>query len=305
MLEIAKQFENKPVFKTHTITQKKGKHRVVNNPHPDIKPTLKEFNKQATTYYQKELARHGVTDVPHAYLPKKSIKTNAKTHQNAPTIIKFDFSHFFDDVRFEYIENHLYELIPEMTPKNKHLIKHLLINPATNGVTQGLPPSGALAGLALVPFWRTLRDTLPNEITFTQYSDDLIFSCQKTNQKNFNITTLTNKINNALTKNNLDFTINAKKTKIQNRHFRRVTGVSLNHQNKCTPSVKNHRWLRSFAHILRQSQDLEETLRHFEIESLTVVNGKISYMQSIDETGKIQRLLTKNSELFRRFGILL
>lgn len=302
MITTALKFEHKRVFNTIKIQQKSGKLRIVNNPVADLKPILKQFNKETTQYYHDLLMLNGLNEIPHAYLPRKSIKTNAQVHKNAPKIIKFDFAHFFDDVRFEYVEEHLFKLIPGMTHDNKHIVEHLLINPKTKGVIQGAPPSGALAGLALIPFWQELRRSLPRDIVFTQYSDDLIFSTESETNDVFTIGQITKKIEKALVKSKLNFTINAEKTKTQTRHFRRITGVSVNDKNQCTPSVKNHRWLRSFAHMLRKNQDIVETLAHFNTE-IDIVNGKIAYMHSIDETAKISALLAKHHDLFNRFGV--
>lgn len=294
LMETANKLANTHnLINTFTIKQD-HKNRIVNNPIPELKQALKKFNTPLTKKYEDVLLANNIENIAQAYLPKKSIATNASIHQYSKTIIKYDFSHFYDDVRFSYFKEYLRELIPEMTKENEHLIKRLLINPKTKGVTQGLPVSGALAGLSLIPFWIKLRKLLPKTIQFTQYSDDLIFSYTTPKQPSqFNMGYLTKQIKRALIESNRAFTINEKKTSIQKDQFRSVTGVHINHENKKTPTLKDYRFLRMFSYSLRRGTPLDECLNKWGFASKASFVGKVSYMRSIDETGKIDKLLHK------------
>lgn len=301
LMMTAKNLANeKNLINTFTIKQD-HKNRTVNNPIPELKKALQLFNKKLTKIYESELIANDLDRIAQAYLPNKSIITNATVHQHSKMILKYDFSHFYDDVRFDYFEKYIYKLEPEMTNKNKHLIKRLLINPNTNGVTQGLPVSGALAGLALIPFWLELKKALPSTIKFTQYSDDLTFSytTPKAPSK-FNMGYLTRQIKQAMIKSKRNFTINEKKTAVQKDQFRTITGVHVNHENKKTPSLKDYRFLRMFSYALQRGTPLDECLSKWGFKSKAAFTGKVAYMRSIDETGKVDKLLHKYATEYLR-----
>ncbi len=279
------------------------KTRWVNDPIPELKTALKNWNIEITQLYIKELEDHDLTKYSQAYLPNKSIVTNAKIHQHSNKIIKFDFSGFYDSVSFEYLKGYIAESTYANTDDLK-LIERLLIDPKTGGLTQGLPVSGALAGLALIPFWDELRATIDDNIMFTQYSDDLTFSLKSQKETpRFNVEYLTLKINQALKTVNRDFKLNDDKTTEQERQFRKITGVRINHNNQMTCSRKDYRLFRTITHVLSKESDTNAVLKQFGFKSKASFTGKISYMRSIDETGKIDRLIDKNSSTFLKHNL--
>ena len=274
----------------------KGKTRQVNNPNPKLKSVLKEWNVELTHYYQRELQRHGLEDVAHAYLPGKSIMTNANIHKHAD-VIQFDFKGFYDSCQYKYFKNHLEKIDPsiQQDQKRRHAyIRRLVIDPETKGVTQGLPVSGALAGLTLIPFWSALKNNLPEDIVFTQYSDDLTFSV-KDNQPHhdFTVETLTDYIHYCLSITGLDFTLNHEKTRQDTAHNRKITGIRINHADQTTPSRKDYRMLRQALYEMTKTDELKDVLTQFDFESKASFVGKIAYMRHIDETGKIDKLINK------------
>lgn len=282
--------------------KEKNKIRNVNDPIPELKTVLKEWNVVITDYYQKKIKLAGISDIPHAYLPGKSIKTNASSHTSSE-IIQFDFKGFYDSCKFEYFIQDLIKLDPSMNESNWHLIKRLLIDPKTGGLTQGLPVSGALAGLCLVPFWIELRQSLPENIIFTQYSDDLTFSYTSQKPQNFTIQDMTQVIKEALCKSNLSFRLNINKTRIEKNQYRKITGVRINHKNQMTPSRKDYRFLRSAFYILSKSENLEKELHTWGFKSKSAFIGKISYMRSIDTTNKINNLINHYKTTCLKHGL--
>lgn len=279
------------------------KTRWVNDPIPQLKQALKEWNQELTAYYERVLEQEHLTLYAQAYLPNKSIKTNAKIHQNSSTIIKFDFSGFYDSVHFDYIKPHI-KAVTRASDDELLLIERLIIDPETNGVTQGLPVSGALAGLALVPFWSQLRKNLHKDIQFTQYSDDLTFSKQSRQaEPYFTKETLTTIIKQTLAETDRDFVLNDGKTTVQSQQFRKITGVRINHNNQLSCSRKDYRLFRTMIHVLSKESDTESVLKQFGFKSVASFTGKISYMRSIDETGKIDKLIEQNSEILLRHGL--
>lgn len=280
----------------------KGKLRDVNDPIPELKTMLKEWNVVITDYYVQQLQKHDVSHIAHAYLPNKSIQSNAQAHLFSP-VAQFDFKGFYDSCKFDYFVNALRDLDPTITKQNEHIIKRLLIDPNTGGVTQGLPVSGALAGITLIPFWVELNKSLPDNMRFTQYSDDLTISFTGKKPPEFTIPILTQKIYEALHRANLDFKLNNDKTRIQRDQYRKVTGIRINHHNQTTPSRDDYRFLRHALHVLSKSDDLEKELKIWGFPSKHAFIGKISYMRSIDSTGKINRIIMKYRHTCRKHGL--
>lgn len=280
----------------------KGKLRDVNDPVPELKAVLKDWNGTLTDYYVQQLQERNVSHVAHAYLPNKSIQTNAQAHLYSP-VIQFDFKGFYDSCRFDYFKESLRELDPALNDQNEDTIKRLLIDPNTGGVTQGLPVSGALAGLSLIPFWVELGKNLPENVRFTQYSDDLTFSYVGRTPPGFTVPALTQKIYEALKATGLDFKLNTDKTRTQKEQYRKVTGIRINHHNQTTPSRNDYRFLRHALYVLSKSDDLDQELAEWGFESKAAFVGKVSYMRSIDSTGKINRLIMKYRTTCRKHHI--
>lgn len=280
----------------------KGKIRKVNDPIPELKGILKEWNTVITNYYVKKLKENGVAHIAHAYLPNRSIQSNAQAHLYS-SVAQFDFTGFYDSCQFDYFVEDLKALDPTLTEQNQHLIKRLVIDTETGGVTQGLPVSGALAGLSLIPFWVELEKRIPSNMRFTQYSDDLTFSFTGTTPKEFTVPVLTQLIYESLHAVNLDFKLNAKKTRIQHAQYRKVTGIRINHHNQTTPSRNDYRFLRHALYVLSKSDDLDKELAEWGFASKNAFIGKISYMRSIDSTGKINNLIMKYRETCRKHNI--
>lgn len=282
--------------------KEKNKNRIVNDPIPKLKSILKKWNTIITEYYINELNKNNIGKIVHAYLPGKSIRTNANCHTQSD-IIQFDFKGFYDSCRFDYFKEHLYKLDNTLDKKDESIIKRLLIDPKTKGVTQGLPVSGALAGLTLIPFWVKLKETLPENIIITQYSDDLTFSYTGNRPSLFTVNKLKNVIYNVLDEVNLNFTLNNKKTRIEKVQYRKVTGVRINHLDQTTPSRKDYRFLRHALFILSKSDCLDKELDIWGFESKESFVGKISYIRSIDSTNKVNKTILQYRDTCKRHNL--
>lgn len=250
-----------------------------------LRTALREENKRLYEVYEKELSKYDISEIPQAYRKEHDIRTNAKIHKENKTIVKFDFSKFYDNVDWSYIRPYIETLYPDLNA-NEKTYRKCFIDADTGGVYQGSPCSGVLAGLALIPFWCELKKALPEE-TFTQYSDDLIVSNTTKNQKEIEQIIL-----QCLVKSNRRFKLNKDKTTTQTDHFRSVTGVHINRQDKMTPKRTDYRQYRALLHGLSKANDpiqfiqsIGETSSHF--------LGKLSYIKSIDETGKITKIIER------------
>lgn len=292
---------NQKLIRTFEIKGKGGKTRKVNDPIPELKELLKDWNEIITQYYVEKLDEYNLSDIAQAYLPGKSIVTNARIHKDSP-VIQFDFKGFYDSCKLEYfvedlctIDDTLHSRIP--------IVEKYVIDPQTKGVTQGLPVSGALAGLSLIPFWKKLKESLPSNIVFTQYSDDLTFSYKNDKPDIFDVASLSEIIKKTLSDLQLDFCLNDAKTRAEERQWRKITGVRINHDNETTCSRKDYRFLRHCLYILSKSNDLEQELSAWGFPSKASFSGKISYMRSIDSTGKIQRIIDEYAMTCRKHNI--
>lgn len=250
-----------------------------------LRSALQEENKKLYEIYEKELEKYDISEIPQAYRKEHDIRTNARIHQNNKIIIKFDFSGFYDHVDWSYIKPYIELIHPDCT-QNEDLYKKCYIDSDTNGVYQGSPCSGTLAGLALVPFWCELKKALPREI-FTQYSDDLIISNTDKHQKE-----MENIIIQCLKKANREFTLNKSKTTTQCDHFRSVTGVHINRNDQMTPKRSDYRKYRSLLHGLSKTQDPVAFVQSIG-ETPSQFLGKLNYVKSIDETGKINKIIKR------------
>lgn len=293
--------ETHNLIRRFTVKQK-NKVRTVNDPTPELKTILKTWNDVITAYYAAHIVEKGVADIPHAYLPHRSIQSNAARHLHSP-IIQFDFKGFYDSCRYDYFKEHLAVIDPDLHDEDHARIARLVIDPETGGVTQGLPVSGALAGLSLVPFWVELKRTLPENIRFTQYSDDLTFSYTGREPEAFTIPRLTQFIYEALHATGLVFKLHPDKTRKQRAQYRKVTGVRINHRNQMTPSRSDYRFLRHALHVLKTADDLDHELKTWGFASRAAFVGKISYMRSIDTTGKIDRLILNHKDVCEKHDL--
>lgn len=250
--------------------------RQVVEPNPRLKEFLKELNHKALDLYEELLITNNLQNIPHAYRKQHSIKTNAQQHQNQKIIHKFDFTGFYDSIPFRIIKPYLKQL-------NAPLIKGYYIDPKTNGLIQGSPLSGTLAGMALIPFWRTLKKQLPNAI-ITQYSDDLTISNTSLSQKQCE-----KLIISTLKQTKIPCKLNNKKTTTHNIH-RKITGVTVNHKNQITTVRQFYRDLRAICNGIKHKHKHIEDYGYRDIEHFKQV---LSYHLYIDDTGKIKSLLDK------------
>lgn len=251
-----------------------GRHVV--EPNPQLKLFLKTLNKKALILYEKLLKNHNIENIPQAYRLKHSIKTNAIQHQNQKIIHKFDFTGFYDSIPFYIIKPYLRQL-------NAPLIKGYYIDPKTNGLIQGSPLSGTLAGFALIPFWDKLTQELPNAI-ITQYSDDLTISNTDLTQKQCE-----KLIKKVLQQTNIPCQINNKKTTTHNTH-RKITGVTINHKNQITTSRQFYRTLRAICHGITYNH---KHIHDYGYRDMNHFKQVLSYHLYIDDTSKIKNLLEK------------
>lgn len=276
-------------FKIRTGT----KYRNIAEPHPVLKEILKIENEKLLKIYERKLKENNLENIPQAYRKNKNVKTNALIHNKNKYWYKFDFTKFFDSILIDSLDNVLENVYKDYY-ENKNIYKEYFINPKTNGLTQGSPTSGTLAGLVLIPFWKSLNDKLKG-LTITQYSDDL---CISSNKKQ-NIHYLKKVIKETLKEENIPCKINESKTKILTNQARNLTGVSCNHKNETTLRRNDYRKFRSLFNALNKTEDEIKVLNDFNLTPDEFI-GKLSFFLYIDETNKIKTLINKNKRVYEK-----
>lgn len=276
---------NKPTirhFKKWTGT----KYRSLAEPREPLKSALKHDNIRILNVYEKLLQANSMENIPQAYRKNHSVKHNALCHAENKIWYRFDFKGFYDTIRFQDFAHYLIDIYPDILTKPTEY-KECFIDPLTNGLTQGSPTSGTLAGMALIPFWKELKLLLPPNAIITQYSDDLCIS----GVDNLTQNDVTDCVKRAIKRSGLKVKLNKKKTREDSNQYRRLTGVICNHNDQITAYRHDYRTYRALLHAMTKTSPLQ-VLSEVKIEP-TQFMGKLSYMLYIDQTEKIQTLMSK------------
>jgi len=125
-----------------------------------------------------------VHDAAAAYVPGKSIKLNAERHKDSRFLLKIDFKNFFNsfvpDDFIYYMKSHCPEVDPKFYPV---LVNIFYSSKATASkmlsLSVGAPSSPMLTNYMMYDFDVLLSNYSKNNgVTYTRYSDDLVFSAK-------------------------------------------------------------------------------------------------------------------------------
>lgn len=155
---------NYHIFK---IKKKNGKNRKIYAPKHNLKMIQRRILKNI-------LEKMKVSNYACAYLPKKSLKDNAKVHVNKKIILKLDIKNFFESISFSEVLKKCfpYEYFPNATAV-------LLTKLCTyyDYVPQGAPTSAYISNIVMRDFDEVIGAFCEKRnISYTRYSDDLTFS---------------------------------------------------------------------------------------------------------------------------------
>lgn len=216
-------------FKVMYIPKSKGYRKIVTYKNDDVE--LKEYHmKVSKIIYNNTLP----SKFSKAYIRKRSIITNAKTHMNNDIFIFFDVKDFFQNINHsKLVELLYYEINKNKKKKVSRIDCNRIITSCSisnKGLGVGLIPSPILSNIYLKEFdnilyGRLKKMNLPN-IIYTRYADDMVISFKECNT--YDITEIKILINNLLTRYGLK--INTKKTKIINlnkSNHVRITGINI------------------------------------------------------------------------------
>jgi RNA-directed DNA polymerase len=125
-----------------------------------------------------------VHDAAAAYVPGKSIKLNAERHKDSRFLLKIDFKNFFNsfvpDDFIYYMKSHCPKVDPKFYPV---LVNIFYSSKATASkmlsLSVGAPSSPMLTNYMMYDFDVLLSNySRDNGVTYTRYSDDLVFSAK-------------------------------------------------------------------------------------------------------------------------------
>lgn len=231
-------------------------------------------------YIQKNILNHilygfSISEYAKAYHRGSNIVENVEPHLNHEIIVKLDIKNFFDHITFDMVKNNIFK--EEYFPTSISILLTQLCC-FNNKIPQGAPTSPVISNMILKEFDETIGNWCKKRhITYTRYSDDLIFSGI------FDTGELIAFVRKNLSV--LGFQLNRKKTRILLPSDRRIiTGIVVN-QKLNTP--RNYRkklrqelyYCNKFGiknHLAFIHSDMEES------QYLSILKGKVLFVLHVN-----------------------
>jgi RNA-directed DNA polymerase len=178
-------------------------------------PSLKEIQRWILDHI---LYRCDVSKFAKAFIPKISIRDNARFHRRQPMVLSLDIEDFFGSISAARVYR-LFERTGYCKPVTTMLTRLCTLD---GSLPQGAPTSPALSNLISLRLDRRLAGyALKNGIRYTRYADDLTFS------GNFNAGSVIRFVERILLDEGLKLNVN--KTRLMLKHNRQeVTGIVVN-----------------------------------------------------------------------------
>lgn len=255
-------------YRQFHIPKKTGGVRTITAPDGQLKDLMFTFNFIFSTLYQP-------TDAAMAFLPGRSVATNASKHIGKNYVLNLDLKDFFTSITSHDVEHGLVKLGIEQDmarilslictyPEKTETIRY------HNVVPQGAPTSPILSNICSITLDTRLEGLARRfHLTYTRYADDMTFS------SNHNVYQADSEFMTELYNiiRECGFLVNPKKTRLQKRGVRQeVTGITVEkHANVSRKYVKNLRAL--IHHISLQ----DAPVRH----DVNVARGKLNYMRMV------------------------
>jgi hypothetical protein len=214
-------------YKTFEIDKRNGKTRTVYSVNNHLKIQLKE----CLPYLENRLTELDNSNVNYAFEKGKNCVQGALKHIGFKYTLSMDLANFFDSIKREHVS----DLI------DKNVLDLCLIDDAPK---QGLPTSPLIATIAFLKCdEKILNYSKYNNIVYTRYADDLIFSFNERS----NYIKIESLVNSIVDSHN--FSINPNKTKLQSyKNGRRIiTGIGVD-KDKIYPTRKILKKIRAAVH---------------------------------------------------------
>lgn len=260
-------------YEEFEIPKRTGGKRVIHAPRGPLKRILETLSKEL--YLQQELERN-IGKIPHGFIKRRSIITNAQPHVNKRVIINVDIENFFGSINSGRIygflkkDNHF-----RLNNKAAGLLASLVTYKGV--LPQGAPTSPIISNLVFsIVDKRILKIVKEYKLTYTRYADDLTFS---TNRRQFlnEIDVFLSKLEKIITESG--FSIKADKTRIvTNEKRQEVTGLVVN--KKVNLTKEYFKYTRAMAHSYYKNRKFYIDGNEGTIQQLL---GRFSYIGQISE----------------------
>ena len=249
------------------IPKSTGGNRILSVPEDD----LKSLQAKLASHLQLAL-QSKVHKCANAYVPGRSILTNARPHLGCAVLIKLDIKQFFDSVKKEQIRPWVFSAL------RAHALTERVVDLvfSERGLPQGAPTSPLLSNLVL----RRLDIELYRECNrlgaiYTRYADDITISLKEDDSA---IIKYLIKIVEGLLKTE-GFVLNKKKGKLQvlrPHQAQRICGVTIN-SGRLSISRQQRRILRAAKH--RRKHGAESTLSDDQLAGWAAYVGMVMHQK--------------------------
>lgn len=270
------------------IPKKSGGMRDIVAPHEKIKASLVDLNHLLQRVYDNRNSSFQI-----AYKKGKNVKDGAKLHADKKYVFNIDLKDFYPSCKREIVKKYT-DFLFAYSYNRKFLEEQffdvILID---DGLFIGSPVSGTLANVAISNAVLYMNNICKKHgMKLSVYADDISFSSDKFIVKEY----IVKLFNEAFTKYGLDsyYTLNEKKCVGFSGCNRKVTGVSINNDNKITIPRKYYRDLRvQIDHLAKGDIGID----------VRILRGKIAYASMIDDSGKIYNYLMKYKDTVDKFNL--
>ena len=273
-------------YQVFEIPKRRGGKRIIEASNDELK------QKQRTSMLKLKWQLR-VSPFAHAFSYGKNIATMATPHINKPFVLAFDLKDFFPSVKHEQFEKLLEDHCgkkkkgwPERLKKLKEEVKvhfHDFDDDKGLRLPQGAPGSPLLSNAFLYRFdWRMAWSAYSQNICYTRYADDLVFSGEQEKE----VWTMFYIARNILKTDTYKLNVHPKKIKMMHRGRRQMVCGCVVNEKLNLP----RRWRKKLRAALHQEGLYAEGLREAPKDHGRILLGKRSFKNMVDNP-----LKTKNN----------
>jgi RNA-directed DNA polymerase len=229
-------------YRVFDINKKQGGVRQIAEP----LPSLKEIQRWILDNI---LYRCQPSKFAKGFVPRASIRDNARFHRNQPLVLSLDIKDFFSSIKIGRVYNFFRRLGYQRSVL--YLLTHLCT--LNRCLPQGAPTSPALSNLIVLRMDRRLAGfALKEKIRYTRYADDITFSGE------FEPGRIIKFVRKVVADEGLE--LNENKTRLMQRHKRQeVTGIVVN--KKLQAPRQDRKELRKAIYFI-EKYGLDSHIRH-------------------------------------------
>lgn len=281
--------KNIDLVRKFQIKSKNGKIRDIIAPSKFLKPGLRDINKILQKTYDNRNSSFQV-----AYKRGKCIVDNALPHINNDYCFKIDLHHFFPSCKRDNVEKYVKFLFKDSINEKFLMDKFLDIILDNDSLYIGNPVSGTIANAIISAPVKYLYNMCKKcGISFSVYADDITFGSNRYLDKNFIINMFNKVFIDQFKMTN--FTLSVDKCYGVSKCKRKITGVTINHENKITVDRKIYKTIRQTLHQLQY-----DDTSHYDYNKL---KGQIAFMNMVDHSGKLDNLISKYEKVMKKYNL--